>query len=659
MLKFLRKYSTWILVIGGAFLMVAFLLPQAIEQIGADPTRRTILRVAGESINERDRIRYANEYDMLDSILRAPDPQTGNLTGLLKAMGITSAEHYMLLAIEARRGGFVGGAADGAAFVPELGEFALNLWQLQLGQQFFGLSADEFINAIEQSRIRGGRALDEALADLRGITRLSQAHVRAPRFAANRAVVAAQRQRDEATASYVEIPASLTFDRVPEPTDEELEALFERFRSTRTGTGEFGIGYTLAPRAKVAWIEISRDAIRDRVRVDPIERQARLLDAEPLETETREEMRERITAELRNSKAEQLVGEFERAIVAEMTLATRGIESLAGELRLPADWDSRKPDLHALAQRVADRVRQQSGVDVPTPRVVVRDDAFRTMSELQSQPGIGMAAFRIGQRRISFPQLVLAARQLREEFGGISIQRGVLSTQALSNTEGDRFFIEVLDTRDESSPDDWREIRDRLVEDWRRLRGYEFLLEEEAAYMALANVNGLNVLSNTLSTPATETRPAVMLGVSERVPVRIGDGSFSRSFTNEDEARKQIVQAARAMFTPTTDFETIPESERLLFVRLPSRQAVAVVRIDGFRPVTAERHRMMSLSRIPGDGGAVDSSLRQQLIPPEEQRQRAGSGIFGESFTLEQLYERLDVRLPNGQRPTVGRDDEA
>ncbi|XOV74985.1 MAG: hypothetical protein ACFHWZ_16165 [Phycisphaerales bacterium] len=38
MLKFLRKYNTLILVVGGSLLMVVFLVPQAIEQIGA--TRR-------------------------------------------------------------------------------------------------------------------------------------------------------------------------------------------------------------------------------------------------------------------------------------------------------------------------------------------------------------------------------------------------------------------------------------------------------------------------------------------------------------------------------------------------------------------------------------------------------------------------------------------
>jgi len=657
-LKFLRKYSTWILVIGGAFLMVAFLLPQAIEQIGADPTRRTIMRVAGESINERDRMRYANEFDMLDSMLRAPDPRTGNFTGLLKALGITGPEHYMLLVMEARRGGFVGGAADGAAFTTELGEFALSLWQLNFGQQMFGLTADQFIEAIERARIAGGPRLDLALADLRGVMRLNEAHVRAPRFATNRALIAGQRQRDEATVSLVEIPASLVFNQVPEPTDDQLAEHFERFRSTRQGAGEFGIGYTLPPRAKVAWIEINRDAIRDRVRVDPIERQTRLLDAEPLENETREEMRDRITAELRLARAEQIVTEFERAIVAEMTLATRGLESLAGELRLPADWQSRKPDLNALAQRVTERVRQQSGVDVPVPVVVIRDDMFRTMSELQNQPGIGFAALRVGQRRIGFPQLVIASRQVREELGGVSIQRGLLSTQALTTGDGNRYFVEVLDTRDESPPDDWREIRDRIVEDWRRLQGFERLLTEEEAYMALVSVQGLNGLANTLSSPATETRPAVSLRVTERVQVRIGDGMMSGSLAGDEAARKLIVNKARSLFTPTTDFSSIPEADRVLVVRLPSRQSMAVVRIDGFRPMTTERFRMMSLSRVPGDGGSVDGTLRQQLIARDEDApQRRGTGVFGESFTLDQLYERLDVRLPNGQRPTVGDSD--
>ena len=63
MLKFLRKYNKWILVVGGVLLMVAFLAPQAIQQMPRlrDPV---MAEYNGQSVK-------ASKLEQADAELRA------------------------------------------------------------------------------------------------------------------------------------------------------------------------------------------------------------------------------------------------------------------------------------------------------------------------------------------------------------------------------------------------------------------------------------------------------------------------------------------------------------------------------------------------------------------------------------------------------------
>ncbi|MEO1716034.1 MAG: hypothetical protein AAFR76_02885, partial [Planctomycetota bacterium] len=202
MLKFLRKYNKIILVIGGSLLMVAFLAPQAIQQIGT-LQNRTVARMDGREIKERELFDAANELRALNAL----GGTGGTANALLNLEQATSSDadlHWYLLSKEAEAGGFVGSDEDGRGYYLSIAEQIAVLvirssreyqqFAQQAGQQF----ADQFIlarqlpelreqffnrlqqtetNAADAGRFTSIEELHRAVAKMRGIQRMRQAYV--------------------------------------------------------------------------------------------------------------------------------------------------------------------------------------------------------------------------------------------------------------------------------------------------------------------------------------------------------------------------------------------------------------------------------------------------------------------------------------------------
>src|SRR6186997_2733766 len=95
MLKGLRKHNKWILVVGGSLLMVAWLMPQTIRQLG--PARKGAPQgeVDGQTIYQSDLARQGSELRALRTLIPS----------LIGAMVDPSrnheSAHWMLLTREA------------------------------------------------------------------------------------------------------------------------------------------------------------------------------------------------------------------------------------------------------------------------------------------------------------------------------------------------------------------------------------------------------------------------------------------------------------------------------------------------------------------------------------------------------------------------------
>ena len=113
MLKWLRKYNTVILVIGGVLLMVAWLLPQTIQQLGRTPLGAAPMKMAGRRVSFDAYDQARREWIAVNSLL----PMYAQRMSALE-----NSDHWILALHEAQKGGYLGGKEDGLEFLSKAAE---------------------------------------------------------------------------------------------------------------------------------------------------------------------------------------------------------------------------------------------------------------------------------------------------------------------------------------------------------------------------------------------------------------------------------------------------------------------------------------------------------------------------------------------------------
>src|SRR5690606_3624297 len=101
-----------------------------------------------------------------------------------------------------------------------------------------------------------------ALGKLHGVARMRMAYMRAPRFSDRRLITGLKNRDDAATVDLLVVGPDQAMASIPEPSDAALQDHFEKYKTTRPSEGEFGIGYLLPDRVKIAWMTIDRTAIQ-------------------------------------------------------------------------------------------------------------------------------------------------------------------------------------------------------------------------------------------------------------------------------------------------------------------------------------------------------------------------------------------------------------
>lgn len=611
MLKILRKHNKMILVVGGTLLLISFLIPQAIQQIGQAQLGRPVGTMDGRKVSLATYDQSRRELAMLEAFF-----QRLGLNFPLPLVEGREVEHWMLLAQEARQGGMVGGAEEGASLLPVLARaYAQNVIRGQYGQlaEYFIQSQPEQVEQLvanseqmmAEARLTAagtaGRTSDEfdrALATLRGITRMVDAYRTAERISDRQAATIAEDLADSVVIDAAWLGARRLADESLEPSEEDLRAHFERFREFGPGEGPYGIGYRLPPRVKIEWIELSRPAIMDAVEIS-------LLDATKHYQQNRDRFpgpfeaeREKVEAELRQAKTEEILQDAVAVVRSEVAKAVRPLAEEEGYKMLPPDWAGRRPDFVAIADQVVSTIADSHGVSLPTPAVYIKDNAWLDERLLAQQPGIGASTVRFaGQQPARFPQVVMAVRELVGD-SVLGLQTGIPAVElSARGPEGSVYFYTVLDAAPAETPTSMEQLLDpeRLVEDWRALQRYEALVEdtgqlaERAASEGLeAFAEGFGEIRSEAPDEATEPpppTPKVTVTEGARVTERQTEGLVNAQ--NSAEVIRDV-RARAETIDPLTPIDQVPLEQRVVVTPVPSRLGVLVSVIEGVQPLTWE-----------------------------------------------------------------------
>ena len=673
MLKFIRKYQLIMLAIGGSLLMVVFLIGPIIQKIGPALANRTAFTLDGgaASFSAIDRHNASLEVQAISQVFpfMFGDAAKGS-RGLIDLED--NLDHWLLLSYEADQAGFIGESEDGRIWIEqELAYvYARTEKQYQLYQQIpympfvnqqmqqasvqaeINQRAEDLRTTVLPSRVRqvaAGRGVDDAtiyrmLAKARGVLRMKNRYERSIRQSDRDIVDAVHEFFDSAIADYVYIPASMLVDDEMTPTDEELQAQFERFKDEKPGVDELGFGYTLPPRVQLGWMTFDHAAIARTITPDRVEVHKRWNENRDRFPGELAEERSGVEKELVDEEVNNLMIEADRVIVGRLRTALRSVPKVGRYYDIPDTWGAET--METLAQAVVDELKDQRGIDFPLPGITYRTEKWFTEEDLAQIPGFGRAYWRVGPDRIPVTSIPSLARDLGGS-SAVAIQKRipVIDPEHARDDQGNSYYIVLFGTREESPPDSWEDIREQLVTDVRKLNAYESLTAQLDELKAMATEDGgLEQIAAHFNPPDQSASEEIIPDDAERLsPSRWG--VFTRNQIRQldpakpVDARANIAELRNAVvdqaldLDPMVPFGELSRDNTVLAMALPAQQAVAVANILAFRPATTEQRYSI---------GAVDIAT----LSAREFGEIESDAPY--PFSLEALKQRHQFKLRRG-----------
>lgn len=677
MLKFLRKYQKYLLVFFGVFLMIVFIAPQAVQQLGQSTLNRTVALVGKKKVRLQELQAAGREREAIRQFLGmflAP-AEVGAYTG-------EDEVHWYLLVHSAREGGYIGEAGDGRDWMRELGDRFASYLETQLQGSEIDPAAllRQAQNDLEglRQRVAGSNRLsledfDLALAKARGVGRMLGSYVNAPRLSAPAAVAEAKRHLDQIVLDYVAIPGDRGFDG--EISEEMLREHFTRYQSVRPGEGEYGVGYVRPRRVKIELLTFDRDAIERSVPIsarDVID----VYDSDPARypggrSEATEEEREaakalefeRVRAAIRSQRGDMILEEALKQVRL-IVLPTISMGP-GGVAQVPAGASRVGPTFEAIADQVAEHLTawsvsqfeaREGTVRIPRPDVLVLDRDWLTLEDLSSLEGVGLAQVQLhGNRTQRFANFVINCFREAGELSLGEEARPQVAVPAIQNpirdgVTGNISFVRVLDVREESPAESLDEVRTRAEADLRGILGFEALRERVSEFRSAALEGGLEGVVALFADDGAIVGPEGEAPTPPKPALRVTRGAmiedgtlrtrFGAAADMNDKGLVSQIEQLGASLDPIRAMDETPAEMRTLVAPVPGKRAVVVALVTGVRPLTVE------LYRARGDATALGAA-RLPFSAGDEN-----------PFSLRSLVARWEYRRPDGGDALAPEEDE-
>ncbi|MFM7133924.1 MAG: hypothetical protein ACKO0W_06370 [Planctomycetota bacterium] len=627
MLKLIRQYNQWILVVGGTLLLVTFLMPSAIQNCA----QRSAVSGSVWATYSGGREATGAELEQAQQELRVLELMRDPT---LTALGADrDPAHWWLLAHEAAQAGLVAGPNDAEAL----------LLQSSAGGPQEGQQA--IFNMAKQSGTNRDIVL-AALGKLSGVQRLVSLAVTVDRVSDRRLAQSVAQSMLGVSGDVVVLDARTNATvEVPAPTEEALAAQLAKYgdkpapADDKRGLDNFG--YRIPDRFKLEWIVISKasiaasvagapelasESLRKRFLLDPAKYGADAASNPPfevymatVESRTREELVERRSSEIQKFAADQL------------GLAQRALKREGAYFALPADWMAQMPSLSGLAETVS----REYAIELPEYRS--SGDAWMTVAELEAQTPLGRASTLKFGASLRTPQLVAGLKELSAPSLVAPFQLGIASPAFVADN-GDICFVRAIAAEVSRAPKGVDEVRDQLVRDVASVERYRALVAREAE-LASEAAAGIRPFADRFGASVAfgrdmrEANPQ-LIGFGVRFPQGIP------GITGDTDALAALV--ARAAKLPlTSTLADIPAAERTFVVAAPASLSIAVVQVTELSTVSIEQFQSLA---------STSPALVQVTRDPKLEIK------MNDVFSLDALSKRHDFKMKRAAEsiPTGG-----
>lgn len=604
MFKFFRKYNKYILAVGAALLMVAFLVQGTLDQVlGRNPAKVTIGRIDGAKVRRTEVYAEGQQLTMLRSLLQGL-VVTDEIQWLLmkreaRAMGLSAseAEVDMVLAATGRSPDSLARFARSNQIPVAYLRGAIRDWvmietyrELVYGRVHLPLTDKINFYRQLQTLLDSGYPVSYVrrfVGMLSGDHRVSGPLIE--RFV--------HQSQSTVKISAIEVSAAEYAKKVDNPSASDLGELFEQYKDQLPGQGRYGFGYRIPNRVRLEYLVIPGEALRQKAAISEVQALEHY-DANPDrytalpesgddgasgEPKLRpyEQVREEILQTLRQEESarigREMINEAQLMLLEHDRLLKRG-EGEYFVLDDAGDWAPLP------LERLAERIQEKFAI---LPTVHGRQEKWLMAEDLARLEGLGQSRTVGGKVPYPFVPYALSAKELapadENPLVTLRLQKGIVSLP-MRGLEGSFFLFRLTDAEPEHVPASVDDVRLRLTIDAKRLAAFEMLLGEQAQWLARGRSEpfeqiAASIQGDVLNPGAFPRRASNYATGMQEVP-RIGG-------IGQDEALvDRIFEMAEAI---GTDAASASVDSRVDAITIDGTQSLILFRIDAYTPVTRSR----------------------------------------------------------------------
>ncbi len=639
MLKFLRQYNQWILVVGGTLLLITFLMPTAIQNCAQESATSGALwatydqgKVTGEDLELA-----RQEMVVLEQVGSAVLAQLG---------ADRDPAHWWLLTHEAQLAGLIGGLGDGEAVVTQMA--AQRAEQAKTNPNVPGTTPDTMLSELIRNAHATRDVVLSTIAKAQGVARMVNLAANVDRVSDTRFEHALVQSLLGVSGDMFtidarkETPAMLAAIAITPSDEAALLAHFTKYADKTAGTKPPAIpgvaavetpspfGYRIPDRFKLEWITISKSAIAASVQNDPelvtlaLKKRFAQDPAKYGAPADGTAVFATFEAAVRTRTIDDLVKTRTDAIAKfaadQLTLAQRSLKRDGAYFVLATDWATTMPAFDALAQTVATEFA------ISAPAYQSSGAEWMNGAQLNADPLLSRYGTDRFGKRVTLGQLVAGAKELSVNEVSAPFQVNVASP-ALNNDSGDVTFVRMIGAEPSRAAADLNEVRDAVVKDVSALARFDWLTANQASIAKQATDEGLRTVAAKFGCEVVFARD-LREANPQFVQYGFKLGTAIPGVGTDPIAMHAIV--TKALTLPlTAEMSTVPLADRTVVVPALDALTLIVLQISDLSPLTVEQYATVaanpqSVGIVREDGYAIDPA---------------------KMFSFEALSKRYDFKL--------------
>lgn len=587
MLKLLRQYNQWILAVGGTLLLIAFLMPSAIQNCAHQSAVGGATWATygeGQKLTGADLERARRELAMID-LLRDPNPSRDPIA---RVGASKDPAHWWMLTHEAQLAGLIGGEGRGEAVLAAMAARSATAEN--------PITSQDILRNIMRATGGNREFVLETTAKWRGVLdllslcesvdrisdkRLEQFMAKAVLGMSGDIVVL------DARANAAIPGASPDSPSLDGKLGEQLKKYADKAAPSEIGKDSFG--YRLPDRVRLEWLGISKSVVQETIQNSPDLQSLALKKrfaqdpakygadpaTNPAFTAYESAVRSKTVEELTKSRLE----EISKFASDQLGLSQRALKRKNNYFVLPDDWTKQMPSMNALATTIA------SEFGIPAPAVGTSGDQPITLEAVAALPGIGRATTQKFGQSMRTQQLVAGAKELTNPNAVAPIQ-ALVASPAMVDDRGDVYFFRIMEALPSAPATELASIRDRVLSDVQSVERFSWLEANQDAIAKEAIADGLRTVAGKYAAKTEFVRELRQFN-SQFIAYGFRMGSPIPGLGADPKTLAALVEKASAL-PLTSDLSKVPAAERTFVVASPDKLSLVVFQVSELLPLSRE-----------------------------------------------------------------------